>query len=300
MGGAAFPAAGQDCPPEWQRYTGSREFLYNLQSGRNDRGLSEMEFKAALAAAAQEQVLRQAEIDPSLIELRTKYDAGSGTGAAIVFVDKQKAMKFYRNETARLFEKLKNALAVSGECLREGGKDRAHKEMKVALPELHHLEGCLRCLQAVDMSQGALLELQDSYGRLESSLRQMLADSRYGTVICLSCRAELLGTSYPAFEKSLKGRLDEEDCSLTDEAAGADWLIEVGVTTRKFNHFGPFYFAYADAALTVRNAEKPGYELEDSISVKGGHAIGYVEAARKACGELAGKIAGRIKEILEL
>ncbi len=327
-GWALFLSA--QCPPEWVKYTYGG-YLYDIQSDYNNRNLSETDFKnyllnvahTNLAKKVQMQVKEEAGLNKSavdgrshisytssthfstdvnlkLVDSKTLYKADTKEGFAIVFIDKAAACKYYRSEIERILGKADNALTTANNYVASGFKERARVEVKSVLSEFAKTEEPFFWLSFFGVSQAELADLSDRCNTREQAVKQMIADLKHGTLICLSCTADLFGRPYPTLQNELKGRLSASGCSFTDDPADADWVIRVDVSAREQNIavLGGMtsYFAYADALITIDKSATSQRIYEDEISVKGGHTRNYTEAARVAYKDLSKQLGEILKE----
>ena len=319
----------QQCPPEWVKYTFG-DYLYDIQSDYNNRGLSETAFKnyllnvahTYLAKKVQMQVKDEADLHKSavdgrshisysssthfstdvnlkLVDSKTLYREDTKEGFAIVFIDKAAACKYYRNEIERILGKADNALATANNYVVSGFKERARSEVKAVLPEFARTEEPFFWLSFFGVSRAELADLTDRCHAREQAVKQMLAELKHGTLICLTCTTDLFGRPYPTLQNELKGKLAVGGCSFTDEPADADWIIQVDVSAREQNIavLGGMtsYFAYADARITIDKGATSQRIYENEISVKGGHTQNYTQAAKTAYKDLS----RQLSEIIE-
>lgn len=331
--GWALNLSAQSYPPEWVKYTFG-DYLYDIQSDNNNRGLSETAFKnylldvarTNLAKKVQMRVKEEANMNKSaedgrshisyssstrfstdvnlkLVDSKTSYNADTKEGFAIVFIEKAAACTYYRNEIGRILGKVDNALATANNYVASGFKERARAEVKAILPEFAKTEEPFFWLSFFGVSQMELSELTGRCNTREQAVKQMLADLKHGTLICLSCTADLFGRPYPTLQNELKGKLSASGCSFTDDPAEADWVIRVEVSAREQNIavLGGMtsYFAYADAQVIIDKTATSQRIYEDEISMKGGHTRSYVEAARAAYKDLSKQLGEILKESIK-
>ena len=104
------------------------------------------------------------------------------------------------------------------------------------------------------------------------------------------------------FEKVLKGLLSEKKFSFTDCPDEADWSVSVDIDTREYgvSEIGgmKIYTVYAEASLTMRKIIGTQKTLEDRVSAKGVHTVGYEEALRDAFDKLGDTLAERLYSII--
>lgn len=152
-------------------------------------------------------------------------------------------------------------------------------------------------------SQAELTEWQDRFNMAEQHIKRMLTDLKHGTIICLSCTADIFGKPYSTLQNELKGILAANGCSFTDDPTGADWVITVTCNTREYSNVkvgnSNSYFSYVDTRLVIDKVITSQRIYEDEISVKGGHTFGYSEAARAGYKEIKQEIGEIIKNSIK-
>ena len=136
-----------------------------------------------------------------------------------------------------------------------------------------------------------------SYMERAAGLEAML---NRGTVLCLECSSAEVDCG--DFEKVLKGLLSEKKFSFTDCPDEADWSVSVDIDTREYgvSEIGgmKIYTVYAEASLTMRKIIGTQKTLEDRVSAKGVHTVGYEEALRDAFDKLGDTLAERLYSII--
>lgn len=328
--GWALNLSAQSYPPEWVKYT-LGDYLYDIQSDNNNRGLSETDFKnyllnvahTNLAKKVQMRVNEEAALNKSavdgrshisytsstrfstdvnlkLVDSKTLYNADTKEGFAIVFIEKVAACTYYRNEIERILSKVDNALETANNYITSGFKEQARAEVKAVLPVFVKAEESFFWLNFFGVSRVEISELADKCNTREQAVKQMLADLKHGTLIYLVCSADLFGRPYPTLQNELKGKLAVGGCSFTNNPAEADWVIRVDVSAREQNIAAlggmTSYFAYTDALITIDKGVTSQRVYENEISVKGGHTRNYTEAARTAYKELSEQLSQILKE----
>ncbi len=325
--------SAQQCPPEWVEYTFDG-YLYDIQNDCNTRGLSETAFKSYLLNIARTNLAKKVqmrvkdeanlhknsvdgyshisysssthfstEVNLKLVDSKTLYNASTKEGFAIVFIDKSAACRYYRNEIDRVLSKADNALTTANNYVASGFKERARGEMKAILPEFSKTEEPFFWLSFFEISRAELTDLTGRCNTREQAVKQMLADLKHGTLICLSCVTDLFGQSYIALQNELKGRLAVGGCSFTDNPGEADWIIGIEAAAREQNIavLGGMtsYFAYVDARVAIDKGATSQRIYENEISVKGGHTRNYMEAARAAYKDLSKQLGEVLKESIK-
>lgn len=313
--------AAQQYPPEWVNYTSGR-YLSNIQTDYNGGNKSETDFKNYLLNTARAELAKQislhvrdvADIDKTavngmasvtyrsntefktdvnikLLETKTFYDPYTKEGAAIAYIEKGAARDYYRNEVNNFLSKAENALTMARNYIGSGFNGRAKTELEAILPGFRQTDDSFVWLAIFGLPQSESEQLLARRNESEQTVKKMLADLQHATSVYLVCSAEIFGAKYPALQNELKGKLAAQGCSFAASPDKADWVIRIEVSAREYNQTNTngrvSYFAYADANITVDKILTSQRIYEDGVSVKGGHTLGYKEAARTACKNLA-------------
>lgn len=322
----------QECPPEWVGYTYGGYF-YDIQSDNNNGNLSETDFKNYLLNIARANLAKQikvsvrdvarlnktsvdgrtainyasnitfsTDVDMTLVETKTLYNPALREGYAIAYIDRDAARHYYTNELTRVYNKINNAMALADNFVSAGFKGKARTELESSLRHFGAVEESLFWMNIFGASQSQLSEWQQRFNAAEQDIKRKLADLKHATVIYLSCQADIFGRSYPTLQNELKGILAADGCSFTNNPQNADWAIAVTCNTREYSVVqvgnSNSYFSYVDAQIVIDKVTTSQRIFEDGISVKGGHPIGYAEAARVGYKDIKKHLGIIIKENL--
>lgn len=326
----SFGVKAQQYPPEWGKYTYGG-YMYDIQSDSNDRNLSETDFKDYLLNIARTNLAKQIQIcvqdvaelnklsvngrtaityssstsfstdvNLKLVETMTTYSPISKMGYAIAYIDRDAARNYYKNELTLVYNKISNSISLAENFINAGFKSKAQTELESSLKQFALVDEPLFWMNIFGASQSELTEWQERFNMAEQRVKQMLADLKHGTVICLSCNADIFGRPYPALQNELKGILAADGCSFTDNPADADWVITVVCNAREHTNVNignsGSCFSYVDARIVIDKVVTSQRIYEDEISVKGGHTFGYDEAAKAGYKEIKQQLGKIIKE----
>lgn len=327
---AAFlGVSAQECPPEWVKYTYGGYF-YDIQCYNNNRNLSETDFKnyllniarTNLAKQIQVQVHDVAALDKSsingrttvtyssstsfstdvnlkLVETKTLYNPASRSGYAIAYIDRDAARSYYKNELVLVYNKICNSAALADNYVSAGFKSKAQNELEASLQHFGAVDESLFWMNIFGESQQVLSDWQQRFNAAEQDVKRKLADLRHGTVIYLSCSADIFGKPYPTLQNELKGELAADGCSFTDTPENADWAITITCTSREYSNVkvgnSSSYFSYVDAQIVIDKVTTSQRICEDEVSAKGGHTFGYAEAAKAGYKDIKQQICTIIK-----
>lgn len=315
--------AQQSYPTEWNAYM-QKGYLSEVQSDINRRDLTESEFLNLLVNNARVNLAKQiqvrvqdhalmhkeaingrtnisynvqtrfsTDVELKLVETRTFYDANRDEGAAIAFIDKAAARRFYLNAVEILLNKCDNASTIARNYIDQGFKTRAQEELKKVETAFEEVEGLFVWLSFFDYPQTSLKELMARANISEQQVKQTISELQHADVILLTCKADMFGSPYP-LQNELKGVIAAEGCSFTSDPSQADWIINVSVSSREGQtaNIGTMvsYFSFLDAEISIDKCITSQRIYEDAISVKGGHPQGYPDAARKAFKDLKNEL----------
>lgn len=314
--GFCFTAMAGDYPAEWSRYTFGG-YVYDIQSDHNDSNIPETEFKNRLLDIARSNLAKQIQIrvqdvatlnkssvngqaaiiysahsefstdlNMKLVTTRSHYDQNTGMGSAIAFIDKEAALRYYSNELMFVYSKTDNAVTMAEDYISAGFNAKAKTSLQSALAQLGAKDEPLFWMNIFGIPQEELTDWQTKLNTEEQKIRKMLAELEHGTVIYLSCKADMFGKAYTALQNELKGILSADGCSFTDRPADADWVINITCTSRRHTNATiagmNTFIAYVDTRITIDKVKTSQRIYEDGQSVKGAHTLNYDEAARAA------------------
>ncbi len=322
----------QECPPEWVGYTYGGYF-YDIQNDNNNRNLSETEFKNYLLNVARANLAKQIKVsvqdvaelkktsvdgsttinyasnttfstgvDMKLVETKTLYNPASREGYAIAYIDRDAARNYYRNELTLVYNKINNSMVLADNFVSAGFKGKAQTELESSLKHFGSVEEHLFWMNIFGASQSELSEWQQRFNAAEQDIKRKLADLKHATVIYLSCHADIFGRPYPTLQNELKGILAADGCSFTDNPKNADWAFTISCSAREYSIVqvgnANSYFSYVNAHIVIDKVTTSQRIYEDEISVKGGHPLGYTEAARAGYKDIKKHLGIIIKENL--
>ncbi|MCM1085269.1 MAG: hypothetical protein NC357_02900 [Bacteroides sp.] len=322
----------QDYPPDWVRYT-LGGYYYNIQTAGNAGNRTESDFKEYLTGIAltnlaqtvrvrvrDEAVMRKSsangqthtlytsetsfstDVDLRFVETDSRYDPVSKKGYAVAYIEKQAACRYYQGELQLLFGKIDNARSLADNYVDAGFNAKAKECLEKVLPVFEQMEAAFFWLGFFGASKEELSSYVEKRNSLEREIRQTVAGLEYGTRIYLSCSAYLGEQAYNKLSNELKGVLSASGCSFVEEPGNADWVVKVSASSRDYNSFGSggyiTYYAYVDAVLEIEKVVAGQRIFADEVSVKGGHSLNFIEAARAAYKEVSKKIGAAISEII--
>lgn len=321
-------------PDEWAHYT-SPACVYDVQSGQNDGSMSETSFRNYLVDLARTNLAKSvkinisdraelakqvldgrtsvsyfsstafsADVELSLVKTASVYDKSTKTGYAIAYIEKQAALDFYRNAALMAFDELEVCLRAAENYIAEGLVPRAKERCAAADGIMDKVRSDLFLINFFGAGKDELSDLSAKANEYARRIGVIESKNVRGTLICLDCRLEeeAHDEEVDEFEKKLKGLVSKSGCSFTDSAETADWTVSVDLESAEYNvaEIGGMkvYSVYANAGLTAKKNKGVPLTIEDAVSQKGVHTLGYEEARRDAYGKLAEKVAEQVSMIL--
>ena len=331
---ASLAVHAQNYPSEWMRYT-SDAYFHDIESGRNSQGLSDAKFKNDLLDLARTNLSKQiqvrvaevsqmdknvvdgrssilytsmrnvsTDVDMQLAETRTHFDPASEKWYAIVYINKEVACNYYKNDIQMRISNINNALRIADNYVSTGFKAKAKTELQNVLPQFDGAGKSFFWLNVFGMPQYQLQQLLDEMNRLEQTVKAKLAELEHGITYCVVCTADNFGKSYPKLQNEVKGELSKVGCSFVEDPTAADYVIRIEASAREYNKMttegGAAYFSYVDAAVAIDKNATGQRIFEDEISVKGSHTLGFEEAARDGYKKVSKEISNLLKENIKL
>ena len=244
------------------------------------------------------------DMEVSGLKFETCHDAANGRVAGFAYVKKAELIRQTDRKLTQTLSKIENGLDEMDELSRTAQKVQARQRGETLLHLFVQAEELQRLLIALDpyaddesLQTVLLVSLQKRYLQTMSALQN-------GIYVCLRCNASLPnGSKYTALKGEITGALSPLGCSFTDNAADADWLVVVDVTSREYNAYavGEYmsYFTYVEADVSIKKVNTGQTVYEERLSVKGSHTHNYEQAARDGYKNISPKINQIIKEQIQ-
>ena len=233
------------------------------------------------------------------MNIDTWYNNKTGDVMAFAYVKTADLVRKLSKRITVNTTKIEMGLETIPDMVANGNKSEAKQQLSAIAILLSDIENDQKVMLSIDATLEdediALSEVND----LRKHYQQWQNELKNGIAIYLVCGASTLVGNYPALSNSIKGELSSLGCSFLPNANGADWVITISATARKYNSqsWGEItsYFAFVDATLSIQKMATNQIIYEDIISVKGSHTFSYDEAVRSAYKELNPQIAEIIK-----
>lgn len=325
-------ANAQQYPSEWIQYS-SDGYVYDIQSGNNNEGLSEVDFKNRLLNIARTNVAKQIQVkvqdvaqinkfsnngqtsitysaqtnfstnlNLKLVGTKIHHDSVNNLWYAIAYIKRDVARDYYEKELLLVYNKIDNSIIVAKNFIESGFKSKAKLELEASLQLFKHIDEPFFWINVFGATQIELSEWSQRFNAKERTIKRMLAESRHSTTIYMACSADLFGTPYLTLQNEIKGLLSSEGCNFTDSPTNADWCITIKCNAREYSTVNiggaKSYFSYVDAHIIVDKVITSQRIYEDEVSVKGGHTFGYYDAAKVGYREIKTKIAPMLQKYI--
>ena len=331
---ACFSAQAQTYPSEWVKYT-SDGYFYDIESGHNSQNLSESKFKNNLLDLARSNLSKQiqvrveevsridknvvdgrssilynsassfsTDVDMQLAESKSHFEPASQKQFVIVYINKEEACNYYKNDIQMLISNLNNTLRIVDDYISTGFKAKAKEELQKTLPQFDGVAKSFFWLNVFGMPEYQLQQYLDQVHELERVVKAKLAELEHGVTYCVVCDADSFGKKYTKLQNEVKGELSATGCNFVDDPVSADYVIRINASAREYNKMntggGSAYFIYVDAAVAIDKNATGQRIFEDEVSVKGSHTISYEEAARDGYKKVSKEISNLLKENIKL
>jgi hypothetical protein len=313
--------SAQCYPSEWTRYT-SGAYFHDIESAATKQAALELA-RTNLARQVQVRVSEvsqmdkdvvngrstilysssttfSTDVDMDLAENKSHYDNTQGQYYVLVYIDKAAACTYYENEVKMLVSNVDNALTIADNYVSSGFKQKAKTELQKALKLFDSAGKPFFWFNVFGLDRQRIQGYLSQVHSREQTVKQRLADLEYGTTYCVVCSADLFGKRYVKLANEVKGELSAQGCNFVDDVASADIVIRIDASARKYNEFQGAYFTYIGAAVSVDKTATGQRILEDEVSVKGAHTLGYDEAARDGYKKITKEITKLIKDNIKL
>lgn len=331
---AVISLKAQRCPSEWVKYT-SDGYFHDIESGSNDQNLSDAKFKNNLLDLARSNLSKQIQIrveevsqidknvvdgyasilysskrnfttdvDMQLAEAKSLFDPASGKLYVIVYINKEEACGFYKNDIKMFTSNVNNALNIAENYILTGFKSKAKTELQNTLPLFDGISKSFFWLNVFGLPEFQLQQYLDQVHQLEQTVKTKLAELEYSTCYCVVCNADIFGKKYAKLQNEVKGELSSRGCNFVEDPTAADYVIRIEASAREYNQMntggGSAYFTYVDATVAIDKNATGQRIFEDELSVKGSHTLSFEEAGREGYKKVSKEISNLLKETIKL
>ena len=304
-------------PAEWVKYSVGDEYMYEYIEGRNDKGISEDEYRQQLRSDALVGLSRQIEatvqsisvMEKSAIDGHSRIDYGSSStistdieisltateiiynhstkkGSAIAYINKVSAQRHYQNEVEMSLGRVERQITMAEEYSADGYDRRAVEEYRIAEEILSKSSSALGYLSIFGAPKQTVETLSARTNSLFLAIEKGIKESKHGLKIYLNCEAELFDKPFNSLAGKVKGGIATDGCSFVSESDDADWAIEIIASAREYDSrimgSTTIFTAYVDAYIIITNNVTDKVVCNDEITAKGTHTVNYTEAARTA------------------
>lgn len=320
-------------PAEWVKYTVGNDYMYEFIEGRNDKGISEDNYRQQLRSDALVGLSRQIEasvqsisvmekratdghshidygssstistnIEISLTATEIIYNHSSREGSAIAYINKVEAQRHYQNEVEMALDRAERQIKIAEDYSADGYDRRAVEEYQIAEEILSKNSSALEYLSIFGTPKQTITALSDRANSLLLTIEKGIKESKHGLIIYLSCKAELFDKPFNSLAGKVKGGIAADGCSFVSESDGADWAIEITASAREYDSriMGntTIFTTYVDAYIIITNNVTGKVVCNDEITTKGTHTLSYTEAARTAYTEAQNSLLETINQYI--
>ncbi|MDR1170791.1 MAG: hypothetical protein LBK97_08170 [Prevotellaceae bacterium] len=217
------------------------------------------EFTSTINTASQTEIVGS--------QVQTHYNARSNTAYAFAYVSKAGLIDYYRKQINLDLNSVDLELEISMQLIALGKKISASQNCSEIRGVFDNILNCQKILIAVGADKDAL-QIERSKS-LQQQVSQLLLSLEQSTYVYVDCRFERKGGVHDAFSSDpgiicdiVKQAISENDCSVTDNKAEADYeLTLIASTTQRSdgtgNSYGIIsYYANVKGTLYNRIVEK--------------------------------------------
>lgn len=237
------------------------------------------------------------------VQIESWQNPQNGRIAAFAYVKKSTLIRQLEKIITVGITKAETSLDQIDQLIQTGQKMQARDLAKKILPQFEEINQAQELLASVDENADEeSLQLQETR-TLQQRLTGIIAQLKNGINIYLRCQATIFGSNYSNLSNEIKGELSKLGCNFVNTEAQSDWTIYITSEARKYNaadYGGNMqYFCYVDVKITIKKIATGQSIYENQMSEKGGHSLGYDNAARVAYQELSPKISDIIKQQIQ-
>jgi hypothetical protein len=172
------------------------------------------------------------------VEVTTYHSKAENTMYAFAYIKRQDLVNYYQAQISLWMSQLNSAIKMAQQIEQAGKKIKARKECENAIPLLAKMLFAQDLLTAVDKNAtGSRLQLQRSE-ELRNEIAQTLIRLEQSTFVYVDCQYEYKGDKNDAFSSDpniicdiVKQVLSENDCSVVDDEAEADYTLTLTAST---------------------------------------------------------------------
>lgn len=224
----------------------------------------------------------------------------NGAISAFAYVKKSTLIRQLEKKITVGLTKIETSLDQIDQLVSTGQKLQARDLAEKTLPQFAEVDKTQQLLVAVDSNADEESLMLSETRQLQNRLTGVIAELKNGLNIFLSCNAFAFGSNYTALKGEIQGELSKMGVTFVPSANKSDWAIYVTATAREYNHssYGSVttYFAYVDVKIAIDKTVTGQRIYEEQISEKGGHTLGYQQAARDGYKYISPMVVEKIKE----
>jgi hypothetical protein len=238
------------------------------------------------------------EADINGLVLEYFYDESTKTGYAFAYADKGELRGYYKATVSIAMQKIRGIMEQAAASEAEGSKGRARREYESALPLLSELSVAQSLLVAIDGADSPAAMIGESIAA-HNEARRAISRMQGAIVVCVASSEHNLGQPLSLLAPRIESLLASRGCSFTDDAQGADWLLNISANTRQGSAYEGICFSYLDAEVSITDC-RTGREIYRNVfsDIKGG-GMDFVTAGRNAYKADLEKIVAEIAGNLE-
>lgn len=224
------------------------------------------------------------------IKVDSYYNPQSNYVYAFAYSNRNEVIGYYKAQINMHIQQIEGFIASALQLSEQAEKIKAETEYNKTIPLFAKIEYAQGLLTAIDKDADENgLQIQKSIA-LRNKVVQSLTELGQGTTLFILCNAQLFTAPTNLLESKLKAQLATSKYNFVNDSALADWLVIIEAKAEEHNDINQTFFSYVNATVKLTKRYNNQLVYQDELKEKGGSAINYNDAAKKAYAEIAHKI----------
>ena len=224
------------------------------------------------------------------VNVETYFDEKNQMVYALAYANKYEVIGYYKALIQMELQRMNGIVENGRKYEDELRKVSALEQYESAIPIFADIAFARGLLIAVDNVGGSTYMVEE-INNMQQTITEALIRLSNAISICIVSKENLFGLSQNSIENGIKGIMSSGNFNFVDSPEDAEWILEVNATAREYNKTHGIYFSYIDADVKLIKTRSRANIYQDKFSIKGGHTISFLEAARRAGQELSKTIA---------
>ncbi len=224
------------------------------------------------------------------VNVETYFDEKDQMVYALAYANKYEVIGYYKALIQMELQKINSIVDNARKYEDELKKVSALEQYESAIPIFADIAFARGLLVAVDNVGGSTYMVEE-INNMQQTITEALIRLSNAISIYIVSNEDLFGSPQNSIENGIKGMMSAGNFNFVDSPEDAEWILEINATAREYNKTHGIYFSYIDADVKLIRTISKANIYQDKFSVKGGHTLSFLEAARRAGQELSETIA---------